>query len=162
MKLNTRKKIDIREVKEKNDNSLAGKEVMQTGAISESIDRGKHVTSHRELIVLENGGIIIDNPGMREVGIADSSGGLELTFDTIFEFAENCKFKDCTHTHEVGCAVLEAVDTGDIDEASYANFRKMQKEKEHFESDALERKRKDKELGKLIKHINKNRKKNKF
>lgn len=143
-------------------NNLTNKAIMKTGAISQSIDRGKHITSHRELIVMESGGILIDNPGMREIGIADSASGLEVTFESIFHFAQNCKFKDCTHTHEMGCAVLEAVEDGEIDKASYSNFQKMEKEKKHFESDALERKRKDKELGKLIKHIKKTRKKNKY
>ena len=143
-------------------NNLAGVEVMQTGAINQSIDRGKHITSHRELIVLKNGGILIDNPGMREVGIADSTGGLKLTFESIYEYAQHCKFKDCSHTHEKGCAVLKAVEEGDIDQDSYYNFRKMEKEKMHFESDVQERRRKDKAFGKMIKHIQKNRKKNKY
>lgn len=143
-------------------NTLTGKEIMNTGAISESIDRGKHITSHRELVVLEKGGILIDNPGMREVGITDTTGGLEITFEPIFEHAQKCKFKDCTHTQEKGCAILEAVEKGKIDRDTYLNFRKMEKEKMHFESDAQERKRKDKDLGKIIKHFKKNRKKNKY
>ena len=134
-------------------NSLAGKHLMDTREISSSVNKGQHTTSHRELIVLDEGGIIIDNPGMREVGIADTSGGLEITFEAILDYAHDCRYKDCTHTHELGCAILEAVDNGDIDEATYANFRKMQKEKSHFEADALERKKKDKSLGKLIKQV---------
>ncbi len=90
-------------------NNLSGKMVMQTGSISESTQKGRHITSHRELTVLENGGILIDNPGMREVGIADSSKGFETTFDKIFELAKQCRFKDCNHIDETGCAVLEAV-----------------------------------------------------
>lgn len=134
-------------------NNLAGKHLMNTREISSSVNKGQHTTSHRELIVLDDGGIIIDNPGMREVGIADTSGGLEITFEALLDYAQDCRYKDCTHTHELGCAILEAVDKGDIDEATYANFRKMQKEKSHFEADALERKKKDKSLGKLIKQV---------
>lgn len=118
--------------------------------------------SHRELIILNNGGILIDNPGMREVGIADTTGGLETTFELILEYTEGCRFKDCTHTHEKGCAILEAVENGEIDEDSYVNFRKMQKEKKHFESNIQERKKKDKDLGKLIKNMKKQRKNHKF
>ncbi len=143
-------------------NSLTGKELMETAAISESVDRGKHITSHRELVVLEEGGIIIDNPGMREVGITDSSGGLEMTFDAILKLAEDCKYKDCTHTSEAGCAVLEALDTGVLDAASYENYQKMEKEKAFFESTVEEKKKKDKDLGKLIKHYKKVRKKDKY
>ena len=89
-------------------NNLSGKEIMQTDAISESTNKGRHITSHRELIVLENGGILIDNPGMREVGIADSGSGLEEAFDRILSLSGECKFKDCSHTTETGCAVLKA------------------------------------------------------
>jgi len=88
---------------------------MQTNTISTSTGKGRHVTTHRELIVLTNGGILIDNPGMREVGVTAISQGLATTFDFIFEYAKNCKYQDCTHTTEVGCAVIEAVNNGSID-----------------------------------------------
>jgi len=93
-------------------NNLSGKEQMKTGEISASVNKGKHITSHRELIVLDNGGILIDNPGMREVGITNASKGLETTFEKIVEYANHCKFKDCTHTHEKGCAIIEALENG--------------------------------------------------
>ncbi len=143
-------------------NGLSGTRQMKTGEISSSVNKGRHITSHRELFVLDSGGILIDNPGMREVGIADTTSGLEITFDTILEYAQNCRFKDCTHIHEKGCAILEAVENGEIDEDSYANFQKMEKEKVHFEADALERRKKDKNFGKMVKNIKKQRKKNKF
>ena len=143
-------------------NNLAGTEQMQTGDISESIQRGKHVTSHRELIVLERGGIIIDNPGMREVGIADSSGGLEETFDRIAELAEDCKFKDCKHIKEKGCAVLQAVEDGELDKDAYKNFHKLQREKAHFESSVMEKRKKGKDLAKLYRSVQKERQRNKY
>lgn len=136
-------------------NTLIGTNLMETGEISESIDRGKHVTSHRELVVLENG-ILIDNPGMREVGITDISGGLEMTFDEILNIAQYCKYSDCTHTNENGCAVLDAIDNEELDSDSYTNFMKMEKEKIHFESNAQERKKKGKDLRKMIKNMKKN------
>ena len=142
-------------------NTLVGKELMITGGISNSIDRGKHITTHRELIVTENG-ILIDNPGMREVGIADSTSGLEKTFETIVELSKDCKFKNCTHTTEIDCAVLEAVNKGEIDTDSYENYLKMEKEKEHFESTVAEKRKKDKDFGKMIKHFKKARKSNKY
>jgi len=143
-------------------NSLAGTELMETREISSSMNKGRHTTSHRELIVLETGGILIDNPGMRELGIADSSEGLETTFETILEFAKNCKYRDCTHINEQDCGILEALENGEIDKASYENFRKMEREKEHFETDSIQRKKKAKELGKLIKSAVKRRKRDKF
>ncbi len=143
-------------------NSFLDVDQMKMGEVSSSMNKGKHTTSHRELVVLKNGGIIIDNPGMREIGITDTTGGLEATFESILEYSENCRFNDCTHSHEKGCAVLAAIENGEIDEASYANFQKMEKEKLHFESDATQRKRKDKDLGKMIKQVQKQRKNNKY
>ena len=141
-------------------NNISGKPLMKTDTISQSINRGKHVTSHRELIILDSGGILIDNPGMREVGIADSESGLEITFDRIIEFAQKCRFKDCKHIHEIGCGVIEAVENGDIDKASYENYLKMEREKVHFESTVSERRKRDKEFGKLMKNYKKDMKKN--
>lgn len=141
-------------------NNLSGKTIMRTDAISQSTNKGRHVTSHRELIVLENGGILIDNPGMREVGIADTSGGLETTFDAIVELSQNCRFKDCTHTNEAGCSVIEAVEKGEIDQSSYQNYLKMEREKAHFESTVAERRKREKKFGKMLKNYHKDMKKN--
>jgi ribosome biogenesis GTPase len=143
-------------------NNLSGKEKMKTEAISASTSKGRHVTTHRELLVLENGGILIDNPGIREVGIADSAGGLEKTFARIAELSEACKFKDCTHTTEIDCAVITAVERGEVDGAFYENYLKMEREKEHFESTVAEKRKKDKGFGKMVKHFKKTRKRNKY
>jgi ribosome biogenesis GTPase len=143
-------------------NQLSGKEQMQTGEISATIQRGKHVTSHRELILLTNGGILIDNPGMREVGISDSSEGLESTFEEIVALAHACKYSDCTHLHEEGCAVLAAIEEGTISEDGYSNYLKMMKERAHFETSLEDKKKRDKSFGKLMKHVVKHRKENKY
>lgn len=139
-------------------NNLSGKQLMKTKAISTSTNKGRHVTSHRELLVLENGGILIDNPGMREVGIADSKDGLEITFETILKLSTDCKFNNCTHTTEIDCAVIAALDRGEIDERSYENYLKMEREKEHFESTIAERRKKDKDFGKMVKNYKKSNK----
>jgi len=143
-------------------NNLSGKQVMNTSAISTSTNKGRHITSHRELLVLDNGGILIDNPGMREVGIADSTGGLEITFERIIRLSNECKFIDCTHTTEIDCAVLAAVEKGEIDKSSYENYLRMERENEHFESTEAERRKKDKDLGKVIKHYKNTRKSDKY
>ena len=143
-------------------NNLLGKQLMRTSAISVSSSRGKHVTSHRELQVLENGGILIDNPGMREVGIADSTGGLEATFETIAELSKNCRFNDCTHSSEIDCAVVAAIERGDINKLSYENYLKMVREKDHYESTIAERRKKDKDFGKMVKKAIKNKNQNKY
>ena len=139
-------------------NILSGKQLMKTDAISSSTNKGRHVTSHRELMVLKDGGILIDNPGMREVGITDNTGGLDGVFEIISELSSACKFKDCTHTSELGCEVIAAVNRGEIDTSFYTNYMKMQREKEHFESTIAEKRKKDKDFGKMIKEHKKNRK----
>ena len=99
---------------------------------------------------------------MREVGIADTTSGLETTFDKIISLSQNCQFKDCTHTNETGCSVIEAVEKGEIDKASYENYMKMEREKAHFESSLVEKRKKDKDFGKMIKNYKKDMNKNRY
>ncbi|MBI9053736.1 MAG: ribosome small subunit-dependent GTPase A [Bacteroidales bacterium] len=140
-------------------NTIMGEALMETGNIGEITNRGKHVTSHRELIVLDSGGILIDNPGMREVGIADMQDGLKLSFEVIDQLSRNCRFKDCTHMHEKHCAVLDAVQNNEINKESYENYLKMQREKDHFESTEQEKRRKGKDFAKMVKKVKKIKKK---
>lgn len=143
-------------------NSLSGQSIMPTGNISESTGKGRHVTTHRELFVLENGGILIDNPGMREVGLADTSGGLEKTFEPIERLALHCRYPDCTHQGEEGCAVAEAVEKGELDRAGYENYLKMTRERDFFESSAAERRKREKLFGRILKNYKKGNYKNKL
>jgi len=136
-------------------NNLTGKLIMRTDIISKSTNKGRHITSYRELIVLDNGGILIDNPGMKEVGIANADTGLEQTFNIIYIFSKDCRFLDCTHTKELGCAVLKAVKSGEIDSKVYENFLKLQKEMVYFESSIKEKRKKDKDFGKMVKNFKK-------
>jgi len=140
-------------------NNLSGRTIMRTDSLSQSTNKGKHVTSHRELFILENGGILVDNPGMREVGITDTEGGLETTFDMIVTLSKLCKFKDCTHTTESGCNVIEAVEKGELNRNSYENYLRMEREKAFFESTVAERRRKEKIFGKILKNYKKDIKK---
>jgi len=139
-------------------NNLSGRALMRTDAISQSTQKGRHVTTHRELVVLAGGGILIDNPGMREVGIVDPGFGLETTFDKIISFSQGCRFKDCAHVNEAGCAVLAAIEKGEIDVSSYECYMKMEREKAHFESSVAERRKKDKDFGKMVKSFKKDMK----
>ncbi|KPL13238.1 MAG: ribosome biogenesis GTPase RsgA [Bacteroides sp. SM23_62] len=141
-------------------NKLAGKDLLRTNSLSKSTKKGRHVTSHREMVVLEKGGILVDNPGMREIGLADTAGGLETTFDLITELSTECKYSDCKHIQEDGCAILASVDNGDLDRAAYENYLKMVREKIHFQSSIAEKRRKDKEIGRMIKAFMKHRKQN--
>ena len=141
-------------------NSLSGHSIRPTGTISESTGKGRHVTTHRELFILENGGILVDNPGMREVGLADTADGLEKTFEPIEVLAVNCRYPDCTHRGEEGCAVVEAVEKGELDPAAYENYLKMARERDFFESSSAERRKKEKLFGKILKNYKKGNYKN--
>ncbi|WP_167618254.1 ribosome small subunit-dependent GTPase A [Maribellus sediminis] len=143
-------------------NGLMEKDMLETKAISESTSKGRHTTTHRELLLLPNGSIVIDTPGMRELGITNQEGGLELTYDQIAELAENCRYSDCSHENEKGCAVIEAVEDGTLSEAIYGNYLKLKREQEHFSSTVYEKRLKGKEFGKMAREVVKARKKNKF
>jgi ribosome biogenesis GTPase len=143
-------------------NNLLKKNVLKTDEISLSTNKGKHVTTHRELFVLDNGSIIIDTPGMKELGMTENQEGVKTTFDDIYSLSLKCKFPDCTHTKEAGCAVLEAVNNGQVEMAALENFRKIQKEQQRFQTTIAEKHKKDKMFGKEAKLIMKEKKKNKF
>jgi ribosome biogenesis GTPase / thiamine phosphate phosphatase len=143
-------------------NQLAGKEKFKTNEISDSTNKGKHTTTHRELILLEKGGIVIDTPGMRELGIIDSEAGLEQTFDAIIKLSKECKYQNCTHTNEPGCAVILAVENEEIDFLALENYKKLERESNHFKASKLEKRKKDKEFGKMVKEVMKEKRKNKF
>lgn len=141
-------------------NNLLKKNVQKTGQISHSTNKGKHITGHRELFVLENGGIIIDTPGMKELGVTDDADGFKTTFQDIHDISLKCKFPDCKHNVEAGCAVVKAVQDGIIDKDAYENFLKIQKELERFQITKVEKRKKDKALGKILKNYHRDMRKN--
>ena len=108
-------------------NRLCGVDVMATHE-TRSDGKGRHTTSHRQLLILPDGGVIIDTPGMRELQLWDASEGLVSSFDDIEALAEGCRFNDCSHTHEPGCAVLEAIERGELPEERLASYRKLGRE----------------------------------
>lgn len=125
--------------------------------------KGRHTTTSRQLIVLPSGAMVIDTPGMRELGNVVVDAALEDTFDEIIAAAAGCRFNDCAHVSETGCAVLAAVESGEIDETRYRNFIKLREESAFNEMSKIEKRRKDKELGKFYKSAKKSirRKENK-
>jgi ribosome biogenesis GTPase len=143
-------------------NNLLKKNILKTGQISISTNKGKHITDHRELFVLENGGIIIDTPGMRELGMTDNAEGIQSAFEKIFKISLKCKFPDCKHVKEIGCAVNESLDNGIIDNDSYDNYLRIQNEQERFRTTVAEKRRKDKAFGKMIKNYLKDKDKNEY
>jgi len=109
-------------------NWLTGTDQQLTQDVREDDSRGRHTTTHRELFLLPQGGVLIDTPGMRELSIWDDDGGLERTFEDIERLKEQCQFNDCEHRHEKGCAVLRAIDEGQLDRKRLDNYHKMQRE----------------------------------
>ena len=101
---------------------------MDTGGIRLSDDRGRHTTTHRELVRLPSGALILDTPGMRELGLLDADEGLAATFEDIDALAENCRFHDCGHTNEPGCAISAALETGALDPDRWRSYGKLQRE----------------------------------
>ena len=131
-------------------NNLIHNELYKTQEVREKDGRGKHTTTRRELIVLENGVIIVDNPGMRELGVISIESGLNETFDEIAALSDQCRFSDCTHTIEQGCAILKALEEGNISNERYKNYIKLYKESLYNEMSYYEKRQKDKSFGKYI------------
>ncbi len=134
-------------------NRLLGDDRIRTKEISLASGRGKHTTTTRQLYILKSGGIVIDNPGIREVGIADAALGVQDVFDEIADTAQRCRYSDCTHTHEPGCAVREAVRDKKIDEQKLTHYGKLKKETEYYTMTDYEKRKKDRKFGKHIKKI---------
>lgn len=136
-------------------NKLLEKDNIKTGDVSSYSDRGKHVTTNREMYFLESGGIVIDNPGIREVGIADANTEINNVFDEIAIFAKKCKYVNCTHIHEPDCEVLKALKDGVLDEYKYANYISLKKEAKYLEMSQPEKREKNRNFGKFIKNTKK-------
>lgn len=109
-------------------NALAGEEIMKTGEIREKDSKGRHTTTSREMITLKNGVTIIDTPGMRELGMCDVQDGIEDTFDDIAEIVQQCRFSDCSHISEPGCAVRAALSEGKLSEQRWKMYKDLQTE----------------------------------
>ncbi len=114
-------------------NVFTGKEILKTAKIREDDAKGRHTTTHRELVVLEKGGILIDTPGMRELQLWEADSGLSQGFTDIEELAAQCKFRDCQHNGEPGCAVGKAMEEGTLDSKRYDSYLKLQKELAYIE-----------------------------
>jgi len=132
-------------------NRLLSKESLKTQEISNQTKKGKHTTTHRELFILDGGGMIIDNPGMREIGLADAKEGVSNVFAEIEELGKDCRFIDCTHQHEPGCGILAAVESGKLSTEKYQSYIKLKKEADYNDMTSLEKRWKDKSFGKMVK-----------
>ena len=136
-------------------NALCGMPILLTSGISRSTGKGRHTSTRREMVLMPGGGILIDTPGVREFGLAlDDPDSLAQTMD-ISHYAEACRFPDCGHTNEPGCAVLEAVSTGLLDRTVYESYLKLRREAWHFSSSEHEKRKRDKSFSKLVDEVKK-------
>lgn len=136
-------------------NRLLEENAIETKDISFQTNRGKHTTTRREMYFLKNGGIVIDNPGMREVGMTNTDEGVDNVFNEIIELAKECKFIDCSHISEPKCNVLSALKSGELDAEKYSNYLNLKKEAEYYEMTEIEKNEKDYKFGKFIKKAKK-------
>lgn len=109
-------------------NALAGEEIMAVNTIREDDSKGRHTTTHRQLIMLKNGAMIIDTPGMRELGMWEASNGLTETFSDVEQYIGKCRFRDCTHHSEPGCAVKAAIESGELSPERFRSYENLKKE----------------------------------
>jgi ribosome biogenesis GTPase len=137
-------------------NAILGTQLLDTGEIRESDDRGRHTTTTRHLIVAPGGGVLIDTPGMRELQLWDASEGIDQAFGEIADLAANCKFRDCKHVNEPGCAVRVAVESGDLDAQRLESFHKLGREEKFVaaKQDAAVRAEQTKAVKRVMKKVN--------
>lgn len=140
-------------------NRLVGRDLFETNTVREKDGKGRHTTARRQLISLDQGAIVIDTPGMRELGTIGVSSGIDESFFEIRELSKKCRFTNCTHTTEIGCALLKAVETGELSGGRYRSFLKLLSESEYHEMSYAEKRKKDRKFGRFIKSAMKHNKK---
>ncbi|MEN6451353.1 MAG: ribosome small subunit-dependent GTPase A [Thermoguttaceae bacterium] len=138
-------------------NRLMGRDALSTKPVS-GTGEGVHTTTRRHLLVLDNEALLIDTPGMRELGLLGAGDAVSATFSEIDDFTMNCRFSNCTHTNEPGCAVLKAVKDGNLSDDRYQSYLKLKKETEHYDLSDFEKRQKDKAFGRFVKSVKKHMK----
>jgi len=139
-------------------NNLVGEDVSRTYEVREFDSKGRHTTTARQMIMLASGAMLIDTPGMRELGNFSVQQGIEETFFEISELAAHCQFSDCSHANEPGCAVIQAVEDGVLSTDRYENFLRMNRESDYGEMSYLEKRQQDRNRGKFYKSVLKQKK----
>jgi ribosome biogenesis GTPase len=141
-------------------NHIVGRDLFETNTVRASDGKGKHTTTQRQLIVLDHGAMLIDTPGMRELGNIGVSSGLEESFSDIWNLAKTCRFANCTHSQEAGCALLSAIENGTLQADRFQSYLKLMKESEYHELSYADKRRKDRKFGQFVKTAMKHHKKN--
>ena len=135
-------------------NRLIGQDVLDTKTVSDT-GEGTHATSRRQLIVLAQGAMLIDTPGMRELGLVGANDGVNIGFENLIGLSANCRYSNCSHEHEPGCAIRAAVERAELSEDRYASYMKLKKESEYYKMSYLEKRKKDRAFGRFIKSVKK-------
>ncbi|PKN51409.1 MAG: ribosome small subunit-dependent GTPase A [Deltaproteobacteria bacterium HGW-Deltaproteobacteria-13] len=135
-------------------NRLMGQDTFDTKAVS-GTGEGTHTTSRRQLIVLDQGAMLIDTPGMRELGLVGAGDGINTGFEDLVGLSANCRYVNCSHEHETGCAVRAAVAGGELSEERYSSYIKLRKESAYYEMSYLNKRKKDKAFGRFLKSYKK-------
>jgi len=135
-------------------NRLIGQDAFNTKAVS-GTGEGIHTTARRQLIVLDQGSMLIDTPGMRELGLLGVSDGVNQGFEDIVDLSLSCRYADCGHEQEPGCAVRAAIISGVLNEDRYSSYMKLKKESVYHELSYLDKRKKDKSFGRFIKSAKK-------
>ena len=135
-------------------NRLIGRDELDTKVVS-GTGEGVHTTARRQLLVLDSGAMLIDTPGMRELGLLGTSAAVESNFSDVHELSLTCRFANCTHTQEPGCAVLNAIEAGDLGKDRHQSYLKLKKETEYHDLSYVEKRKKDRDFGRFIKSFHK-------
>jgi ribosome biogenesis GTPase / thiamine phosphate phosphatase len=144
-------------------NRVMNSEMQQVSSVSEANQKGRHTTTGRDLFMLPNGALLIDTPGMREFGVTfEENASDQNVFPEIMKIAEGCRYNDCKHIEENGCAVLAALENGTLDSVVYDSYIKLLKEQRRFQVTAEEKKRMNKQFGKMTREAKDYRKKYKY
>lgn len=131
-------------------NALCGRTILQTGAISDSTGKGKHTSTRREMVLMPDSGILIDTPGIKLFGVtSDNTENLSEILD-ISDYQGRCRFRDCQHINEKGCAVIEAVENGEIDCGVYESYLKLRREAKHYTTSVHEKRRQERVFSKMV------------
>jgi ribosome biogenesis GTPase len=133
-------------------NQLSGRDALETGPVS-GTGEGRHTTTRRQLITLDNGGLLIDMPGMRELGMLSAGEGLDESFADVNALASQCRFADCSHSNEPGCAIRKAIESGELNPEHYQSYLKLKAESEFNEMSYVDKRKKDKAFGKMVKSV---------
>ncbi len=134
-------------------NTMSGHKAQETRSIRKDDDKGRHTTTSRTLHLLPAGGILLDTPGMREIQIVDCEHGIEETFSEIVELASQCKFSDCTHENEPGCAVTKAIEDGILNPRRLSSFHKLMRERAFNQATLAEKRERDREFGRHVRSV---------